>query len=399
MIDVDKIEEVIKSIEVDEILKLTQELIRRQSHVNCDQKEREVAHFLEGYLEDFGCSVKLQEVAKDRPNVIAILPGNAGGRSLMFNGHLDTIPPAGMEDPFNPKVVGKKLFGRGSADMKGAIAAMAVAMKAIASHKIELKGDLIFTGTVGEEMGSPGMDYLIKHNDHKPAFCVVGEPTSLNIGLAHKGIEWIKIETKGKPAHGSTPQEGISAITHMACVIRILEEELIPRLKEKKHPLLGSPTLNIGTIKGGDKPNIVPESCFIQVDRRWVPGESIDSILDEIQAGLDKVSNEVPDLAVSFTRMKELADVYHGPFEISEGHELVNIVREAVKKWSKDEPELVGLDYWTDGALAKRAGIPTVIFGPGAAAQAHTKDEFVKTNFLAKSGRAYCQIALDICYY
>ncbi len=379
------------------VVKLAKQLIEIPSYLGSPQQEEQVGKFLTEYLDQEGIEVYSQKVEEHRKNIIAILHGKGNGKSLMLNGHLDTVPPGEMKNPFSPQIQGGKLFGRGSADMKGALAAMSVALVDIAKSGVKLAGDLIFTGVVGEETGSLGMDYFLKHSDIKPDFAIVGEPTSLEIGIAHKGVTWVQIATEGKSAHGSTPEKGINAIVHMALIIQAIESSLIPKLREKRHELLGSPTINIGEIRGGTKPNIVPQRCVIRIDRRQVPGEDKASIMQEFHAVLKEVQKKEPNLRAEASFIETFNKVYHGPFEIAPDHPFVSRLAQAAEKFLGKEPQKVKLNYWTDGALLHEAGIPTIIFGPGSPAQAHTMNEFVGTEELVKAALIYREIAFDVC--
>ncbi len=378
-------------------VEITEELIEIPSFLGAPHKEEKVGEVIKGYLDRQGIEVHSQKVEEHRENIIAVLHGKRDGKSLMLNGHLDTVPPGGMKDPFSPRVQEGKLFGRGSADMKGALAAMMVALINIAESGIELAGDLIFLGVVGEETGSPGMDYFLKHNPIKPDFAVVGEPTSLEIGIAHKGVTWIQLVTEGVPAHGSTPEKGINAILHMVETIGAIQTDLIPKLANKSHPLLGCPSINIGKINGGTDTNIVPEKCIIGIDRRWIPGENHASIMEEFRGILEEVQRKIPSLKAEVSFIEAFDKVPHEPFEITLDHPFVIKMSEAAKKHLGKAPRRTKLNYWTDGALLHKAGIPTLIFGPGAPAQAHTQNEFVETEELVKAAQIYRQLALEIC--
>jgi len=389
-------ERLLHRIERDAVVTLTQTMVRTPSHINHTTHEQEMAKIVESTLLEMGCDVRFQEVEDGRANVIGVLKGEAPGPRLFLNGHMDTVPPGEMTDPYSASIRGGRLCGRGSADMKGAIAAMLVAMGAIAGSSVELRGEVAFAGTVAEETGAAGMQCLMDSDIVEADCCIVGEPTSLHIGVAHKGIEWLRITTTGVAAHASLPEVGTNAIMHMARLIARIEDELKPRLEQRTHELLGTSTVNIGTIHGGERPNIVPERCAITVDRRWLPGESIESIHKEFTEIVTSARDLFPDLDVSIERLPEIANVWHGPFE-SAGHSaILEVAANAVKQWSH-KPEIIGLPYWTDGALVQRRGIPTLILGPGDPDQCHTIDESIRVDRLVAAARIYGQIILDLC--
>jgi len=374
---------------------LTRELVSIRSDELCGDRERAVADVLKQRLEQMGCDVRLQEVEEGRANVIGILRGEGGGRALMFNGHMDTVPPGNMVDPFSGEIRDGAIHGRGSADMKSGIACMIAATEAIVGGGPALAGDVQFVWTVGEETGSRGMDAFIRDEEQFADFCVVGEPTGLALGLAHKGIEWLSITTTGKAAHASLPSEGTNAVVHMAHVVRALEEQLVPRLRRLHHALLGSPTLTVGTIRGGVKLNIVPASCTIEVDRRWLPEESVELVVKELQDILDDLEARVPGFRATLTRLPDISEVWHGPLQTAEKSQIARIAKQAIEKETK--PRTVGLPFWTDGALAHHAGIPTVILGPGDPEQCHTDDEHVPLDHVKKAARIYRTLCLSIC--
>jgi len=394
------------SVRKEEVWKLCEELVANPSHVGIEDRERGVALALKEYLEDTNCLLELQEVEEGRPNFLAVLPAKGAAPpftkedplrgGLTLNGHMDTVPPAGMEEPYAPVRREGKIFGRGIADMKGALGAMAVAMKTIADSGIELEKNLILAGVVGEETGSPGMVRLLESERWLPEFCLVGEPTELKLGMAHKGIEWLKIETKGEPAHASTPDLGVNAIDHMAKLINRLNEKMAPLLQGRSHPLLGHPTFNIGKIEGGEESNIVAPSCQIDVDRRWLPQESVESLMGEFQEVIDELEDELEGFRAKITR-GPLSKVKHGPFEGDKEGRLAESLRQAIGLHRGEEPEEIGLDFWTDGALAQDAGIETLIFGPGSGDQAHTKEEYASMEQLVEAAEIYCRLGLDLC--
>lgn len=273
---------------------------------------------------------------------------------------------------------------------------MAVAFASLAQAKIDLKGKLFFTGVVGEETGSIGMNHLLPRLDPKPTYCLVSEPTSLDIGIAHKGSECITIQTQGKSAHGSTPKEGINAINHMEIIIQQINDYLIPLLENRKHPLLGSPTINLGTIRGGKEHNIVPEQCTIEVDRRWLPGETTDKIRKEFQTVIEQAVKRNSQVEASIID-KGFHDIFHGPLEIEPNHPLIKAIKYSASLYLDREPREKGLTYWTDGALAQKGKIAAAVCGPGNPSKAHTADESVPINQLVQAAKIYTHLALSIC--
>lgn len=391
------VSKVVGSVDFDELVHLTKKLVSIPSHAETEGKEKGVVNYVIDYLDEVGCETSLQKIGRDRGNVIGVLKGSGSGKSLMLNGHMDTVPPSGMKEPLNAEIEDDKLFGRGTCDMKGALAAMMVVMKTISKRDITLEGDLIFAATVEEETGALGMDRLMEDPPFDADYCITGEPTSLDIGVAHKGIEWIQVTTIGSAAHGSTPHQGDNAISKMANFIRELEESLIPKLNQKSHPLLGSPTINIGQIKGGKEINIVPNTCTLGIDRRWLPGESIEGVMEEIYQVVEQIRRKNPGFEAEINRIEDISKVWHGPFQASDDNPLIELTREATKKHASFTPKNVGLNFWTDGALAQRNGVETLIYGPGNATEAHTENEYVELRKLKNSAKVYTEIGLRVC--
>lgn len=390
-------ERVLKEIKKGEVVTLAQELVRIPSYVGVPGVETAVAKHIAAYLEKVGLEGELEEVLEGRFNVYGRLKGKEAGPTLLLCGHLDTVPPYDMEiEPFEAYVQEGKLYGRGTVDMKGSVAAMLVAMAALKRAGVDLKGSVKFAGVVGEEAPSTseGVRALIKKGGAGD-MAIVGEATNLEIACAHKGMEALKIEVVGKATHGSVPQKGINAITKAAKIIQALETKLVPKLKERSHPLVGSPTLNIGRIEGGVQTNIVPDFCWFTLDRRYIPGETLEEVRGELQELIQELQKEDPELKARIIPQRESSG--RGPMETPVDHELVKALGKATKEILGQEPVVKGVDYWTDGAHLVKAGIPTVVFGPGDIAQAHGAREFVAVEELLKAAKVYALTALELC--
>ena len=393
-----KAREIVENMSEQELVDLVRDLIRIPSHAEAKGQENKIAHFLADKLEKEDVDVRLQEVEDDRFNVIGTIKGAGKGRSLILNGHLDTVPPSPqIIDPYHPRVRDGKLYGKGVADMKGAIGAMAYSLIVMKRSDITLDGDLTFTGVIGEESpGHGGTGYLVEYGP-KADMAIVGEPTDLKIVVAHKGVDRIKISIKGKAAHSSTPQRGVNAISKTAKFIRVVEEDLIPELNKRKHNLLGSPTINIGLIKGGMNPNTVPDNCVVQIDRRWIPGESPSTIMREFEDILNHLKGSDPEFKAELERMEYLKEIPHGPLETPEDHHIVRALKKSLRKMGLS-PEISGISGWTDAALlSSQAKIPTVVFGPGNLAQAHSDVEFISIDSLLTATKIYILTALEVC--
>jgi acetylornithine deacetylase/succinyl-diaminopimelate desuccinylase len=356
----------------EDVLRLTEELIRIESHIDAAGRETAVGRFLADWFGDRGIETELQAVGGGAPNLIARIRGG-DGPSLMLNGHLDTVAAGGMEDAFEPRVEDGVLWGRGACDMKGAIAAMAIALAQIHTEQARerssasLGGDLFFAGTVDEESGSLGAKALID-GGIRADYAVVGEPSNLRVTVAHKGSCFVRVSLAGRGAHGSCPDQGVNAASYAARIITAIEDELRPRLAERSYPLLGPSTVSIGRVCGGTQPNIVAERCEIEIDRRYLPGEAypvpeVRDLIASICDGVEGLSYEVDEMPMS-------AVVRHGPLGTSAESKLALAAREACREAGLP-PDPIGVTYWSDGGHFAANGIETVVLGPGDIANAH----------------------------
>ena len=332
-----------------------------------------------------------QPVTDTRSNVIAILRGSSSGRSLMLNGHMDTVGTDRMTiDPFTPIEENGRLHGRGACDMKGALAAMIGSAKSLADSGARLRGDVVLAFVIDEEYMSVGTKKLVK--EHKADAAVVGEPTGMKVAIAHKGFVWIEVEVKGKAAHGSVPEKGVDAIAHSARVISGLDG-LQQRLAARTHPILGAPKVHTSTIEGGTDWSIMPDRCVLRLERRTLPGESTPSVMEEMQEILDEIKHENSEFdAVA----RNLYDV--PPLETASSEPIVDLLLRAVSEVTGEQQTLAGVPYWTDGALLSHsASIPTCIFGPGDIGVAHSADEHVNLGDVLNSAEVYRRVSEQFC--
>lgn len=395
----DLLERLKSTFEPGEVLDLAGDLVRIPSHSQAPGRETEAARFLAGWLGKNGVDVTLRPVVEERPNVIAVLKGKGGGRSLMLNGHLDTVPPYTMTiDPFSGEVKDGKLWGRGSVDMKGACAAMAMALVALKRSGVTLAGDLFFTGVINEELKSEGSEDVVL-NGPKADAVIVGEPSSLDLGAAHRGLEWIEIEVIGRAAHGGRPHLGVNAISKMAAFIRRLETELPPLLSPRAHPLMGPPIFNLGVIKGGMQPSSVADRCILQVDRRLTPGETVDSVFGELEGIIRNCAAEDPDFKATLRRIPDnMATMDHLPMEFPLDHPLKAILDAAVEEAAGKKPKVTCCTGWTDAALFWNQGhTPAVVLGPGSIAHAHGAAEFCPAEEIVQAALVYALAAVRFC--
>jgi acetylornithine deacetylase len=344
--------------------------------------EAEIAAFVADWAEDAGLEVDLDEAAPGRPNVIATARGAGGGRTLLLNAHTDTVGHGGMADPLVPRVQDGRLFGRGSYDMKGSLAACLVAAAEVAPRA--LRGDVVVTAVVDEEAASIGTQSMLERVRADAA--IVAEPTQMRVCVAHKGFVGFELETVGRAAHGSRPDLGVDAIAKMGHVLVELEALDRSLRARPRHTLLGSGSVHAGVVSGGTEYSTYPARCLLQGERRTVPGESLQQVESELQGLLDPLGRADPSFQAEWRIVAE-----RRPFEVSEHDEIARLVRA-----SADGGEVVGESYWTDAALIAEQGIPTVVFGPGGEG-AHADVEWVSIADVERCAAVFLSVATEFC--
>jgi len=383
-----------------DVVKLTQDLVKIPSHKFIENRESEVAEFIYNYCKKNGLEVEYQQVEGLRRNVIARLKGKGTGKNLIFNGHIDTVPPYEMEfDPFCAEIKDGYLLGRGCNDMKGAVACMITAMLNIKNKGIQLGGDIILTAAVGEEEKSDGTEFVVKSGITADG-AIVGEPANYGYALGHRGLEWLEIRIEGKIAHGGIPELGINAISKAAKLIRRIEEQLMPKLKERQNEWMGPSVMNFGLIKGGTQPSSVADSCIIQIDRRYLPGENVEGVIKEYQDIIDEIKAEDKEFKAEIIRMdSNLMDEFdHAPLIAQPDSDIAKTVYNVLKEFVNKEPNIEKRRGWTDaGVLSNYGKIPTVVTGPGDLKYSHAKNEKIPVVDLTNYVEIYTKIAEEFC--
>lgn len=333
--------------------------------------EARIAEYIAAYLNREGLEVTVREAAPGRPNVTGRLRarGTGRGRSLLLCGHMDTVGVEGMKAPFTPEIRDGRVYGRGAQDMKGGLAAALAALVALAHSGGRLNGDVMAAAVADEEHSSIGAEALV--TTCRADGAVVTEPTDLTLVTAHKGFVWLEVETRGRAAHGSRPAEGIDAIAHMGRVLGALEA-LDRRLQDgPRHPLLATGSLHASTISGGREWSSYPDFCRLQVERRTVPGETVQRVAGEVRQALAALAAADPyvraELKVVFAR---------SPLELDAAHPLPSALAQALGQAGRPTA-CAGTTFWTDAAILAEAGIPSVNFGPGGAGL-HSVEEYVR---------------------
>jgi len=336
-------------------------------------------------MRGMGLKVETQDAAPGRPNVVGTLDGRRSGRSLMFCGHIDTVGVSGMASPFDPSEKDGRIYGRGSQDMKSGVAAMIDAARIIAESGGLAAGQLVIACVVDEEHASIGADALVTR--WRADAAVVTEPTDLQVAIAHKGFEWVEIETEGRAAHGSRPREGRDAIRLMGRVLNGLDALDRQLQSRPPHSLLGTASLHASLIEGGRELSSYPDRCHLQMERRTIPGEAPGAAAREVDELLRRLHAEYSDFKAASKSM-----FARSPYEIAATHELPQSMLRAAKSTAKP----IGMSFWTDAAILGDAGIPSILFGPTGAGL-HSVEEWVDAKSVVQCRDALVTLARDWC--
>jgi acetylornithine deacetylase/succinyl-diaminopimelate desuccinylase-like protein len=329
--------------------------------------EEACAVWIAEFLKSFGVEAELRHVFPGRPNVVGRLP-SAGTRKprILLAPHTDTVSIVGMSiSPFSGEIRDGRVWGRGASDTKGPMAAMLWALREIAPLAPELPHELWFAGLAGEEAGQHGAKALAAQE--KFDFVIAGEPTGLNVVYTHKGSNWTRLRTRGRAVHASRPAEGENAIYKMCDAIDCIRTLVTGELAKASDPVLGSPTVSVGTISGGSKTNIVPDICEASVDMRTIPGQDV-TVLERM------LRERVPDI--------ELETTGSLPLHTDPDHPLIS-------KLCECGAQRVGAPWFCDAAVFAAQGCPAVAVGPGSIAQAHTADEFIAVDDLERGAKFF----------
>ncbi|MGD0113341.1 MAG: M20 family metallopeptidase [Armatimonadota bacterium] len=343
--------------------------------------ESRLAAFMAATLRDAGISCELREATPGRSSIVARVPGESD-EAIWFDAHIDTVSGEGMQfDPFSPRTEGDILYGRGSADNKGSAAAMMVALMEVAKSGAKPPLTVIFSGTADEEFRMRGLLSLLDAGITANA-AIVGEPTDLQVIVAHKGVARFKITTTGKAAHSSRPDMGVNAIYRMGKVIQALEAYAKRGVGREAHPTLGKATLSVGVIRGGEYANVVPDHCEIQVDRRLLPGEEGRKAIADVRNYLTDAIPE--DIGMDVTA----PDILVPALDLSTQSPLVQAVSAKVREVTGRAP-LEGMSGTTHAGQFVERDIPALVFGPGKMGQAHTATEELDLSQVEQAAQIY----------
>lgn len=379
------------------IAELTRTLVRIPS-INPPAHYGEISAFLEGWLSKIPyVETRVVEPRPGKRNVVARLRGR-GGPPLLISSHMDVVPAGAEADwsrpPFAADYEDGRIWGRGSTDMKGSTAAQLHALKAVAELGEPPGGDVYIACTVDDETaGEWGMKYLVEHGFKelgwaKPAFHILGEPTSLQVVSSFKGRLWIEIKLRGKAAHGGNPERGVNAIDQM---IR-LTDAIRPLLQKHDHPLVGPDTFNLGVIEGGQQVNMVPEFCRARIDLRFGPASSTDCLLQHVRDTVDRVAASAPSFSVETFDVFERREAVEVDPQAPDVQRLVRCIEDVAGQRPRFEGTLASGDLYH----SLRAGIPGVYWGPGNMALAHATDEYVEVAELVTAAQVYATAMLTM---
>jgi len=351
--------------------------------------EAEIAEYVADWLKGLGLKAKVDKIEAKRYNAIGVLKGISGGRSLMLNGHIDTVGYDYMTiDPLKPVIKDRKMYGRGTFDMKGGLVASLAALKAVVDSGTQLKGDVVVAAVCDEEFASIGTERVMEKTRVDAA--IVGEPSALQIERCHKGFAWIDVETKGLAAHGSAWQVGVDAIAEMGKVLTGLDAISV-KLQKKKHPLVGPASVHAGTIKGGLELSTYPDKCLLQIERRTIPGEEKKDVEKEMEALLKSIAENDPKFKASYE-----ITFYRDSMDVPESSDICQTIIACSKEVIKLTPALTGASGWLDTQIIWSKGIPAVAYGP-AGEGAHAAVEWVDLDTVIEASKVQELVLRRFC--
>ena len=330
--------------------------------------ERRIAEHVRGAMEALGMATRWHEPVAGRSSVAGRLRGSGSGPTLMLYAHHDTVGVDGMEAPFTPRVEGERMYGRGTVDMKGGLAACLAAVEAVVRSGVCLAGDVLLVSVADEEAASLGMEEVLRH--HTADAAILTEPTGLEMVVAHRGFCWIEVETYGRAAHGSLFAEGIDANLHMGRLLAGLDALAAELVRRPAHPLAGPPSLHAAVLEGGTGWSTYADRCTLRLERRTVPGETDAAVLAEVQALVDALAAEDPSFRASARIV-----LARPSWEADPAAPVAATVESAAAAVLGHAPRRAGAPYWMDAALIGAAGIDAVVIGADGGG-AHTPGEW-----------------------
>ncbi|MBX6770395.1 MAG: M20 family metallopeptidase [Chloroflexi bacterium] len=351
--------------------------------------EARVADYIEQYARSLGLEVTRQPVLPDRHNLLITLPGRTPNHGLLFECHMDTVPGwSGEPDPFDARVVDGRLYGRGACDVKGTLAAMLLALRLLVDRDLQPPRPVLLAATVDEEYQARGVRRLVEQGVAAES-AVVGEPTGLTVVVAHMGcIRW-RLAARGRSAHSSRTDLGVNAIDAMVDLLTGLRHASRSLLQERRHPLTGAPVLNICTIHGGVAANVIPEECIVEIDRRTIPGEDPLTVDAETRALVAQLAEKID--GVRF--ILDTPFIIDPPLDTAPDAPIVRAARHAAEA-VLGRSSIGGVSFGTDAGTLTERGISTIVFGPGSIDEAHTRNESIALEEVARAAEILATLAL-----
>lgn len=338
------------------------------------------------------------------PNVVGVLKGTGGGKSILLNGHIDVVPPGDLtqwtDDPFSGVEIDGKVYGRGSTDMKGGNVAMMLAIESIIKSGISLKGDIIFHSVVEEETGGVGTLAAVLRG-HRADAALVPEPTNMKLFISQQGSMWFRISVPGLGAHAGTRYEGVSAVEKAWKIF-----DAVSRLEKKRNEKVENPLyknapipfpINIGKLHSGAWPSSVPDLAVMEGRIGVAPGESMESVRNELKAVVDSVNAQDIWLKDHPARLEFFGGQWI-PNEVSETHPFTQVVKQEFKSVFNADPVVEASPWGTDaGILGQAGGIPALVIGPGTTKMAHYPDEYIEISPMLDCARLFSKVITSWC--
>lgn len=388
----------LRSLDQDYVLRVVERLV---SIPSVSGSEDGLSAYVADELGCLGLDVTVQEVRPGRRNVLGLLDTGRNGPTLMFNGHFDTlpVPPGWSADPFTPRRAGGRLIGAEINNMKAAVGAMIGCMAALRDHRAALRGRVLFAGVIGEcDALGLGATHMLRQG--VSADCAInGEPTDLKVMTSHAGVTQLRLVVEGRSAHVSARRSGINAIETMMRLLAALDESVLNFTAHPSFP--GLPTLNVGTVRGGELPSMLAASCEAEIDVRTVPGMTPESVKADIEAVAAQLAEADPQIVARVELFQPPRFVQERPFHVSADEPVVRTVAAAHARLTGETPEIGTLYpqvfYGTDSSHLLHAGIPTAIYGPGKVEDIHVPDEGIAIKDIKTAAAVYFLSALSVC--
>jgi len=390
-------EKVLSRMDTQGLIELARKLIQIQS-VNPPADYSQISSYLRETLTSIGMETRILEGSPGKRNVFGLRRGSSRECALLLSGHMDVVAAGDKKnwghDPFGAEIHDGWLWGRGAADMKAALAAQIYAAKAVIDSQAGLSSAFMLGCTVDDETaGAWGMKYAVEKGLSyigwpKPSLHILGEANDLNITTSFKGRLWARISTKGKAAHGGEPDLGINAIDQMIKLIQRFR--VVPRLT---HPLMGKDTMNLGLLQGGERVNIVADSCTAHIDLRMCAPGSADEYEKALRGIIEDIKREDPRFEVLEFEIYERRD----PIEMDQDHPALEVMKECIRSGNKKEPRFLGTLSAGDLYHTMKNGIPGAWIGPGDAQFLHRVDERIQVREIVEAAKIYALLILRFC--